>query len=285
MKTSLDCIPCMVNSFMNLLKTSPMPEAEKPEAMRKLLAFLAKTDYQASPPVLGRELHRLIRRELHNPDPYREIKIHYNRMMLEMVPQFEKMIAEAEDPFDTAMRLAIAGNVIDFGPQHRMDVQETISRVLHAELAIDDSPALRQEISRAKSLLYVGDNCGEIVLDKLFLEQINLPEMYFAVRGAPVINDVTVEDARITGIDDIAVIVSTGEDTPGAVWGTVSDEFRRLLSGVDLVISKGQGNLEGLSDAPRDIYFMLTVKCELVANLVGTTVGDFIVARRNPLSV
>ena len=156
---------------------------------------------------------------------------------------------------------------------------DTIDRVVHTDMAIDDSPRLRKELRDASTVLYVGDNCGEIVLDKLFIETIDHPNIYFAVRGKPVINDITVEDAEKVGMDRVAKIVTTGDDAPGAVWETASEDFKELFLSSDVVISKGQGNLEGLIDVRHNIYFLLVTKCDLIANRVGAKTGDFIVKR------
>ncbi|OPX32958.1 hypothetical protein B1H10_06730 [candidate division KSB1 bacterium 4484_188] len=276
---SLDCIPCTVNSFLRLIKTGMLPEESKEAAMRRLLAFLSRADFRQSPPALGREMHRMIREELNNSDPYREIKEKYNRMMLDLQPQFENQIETSTDSFDTAMRLAVAGNVIDFGPQAQMDIMETINRVTRAQFAIDDSQQLRDDLKSARTLLYLGDNCGEIVMDKLFLQTLGLPEMYFAVRGGPIINDVTIEDAKLVGMEDVATVITTGDDSPGVVWETASDEFKAIFNEADVIISKGQGNLEGLIDVPQNIYFLLVIKCDLVGELVETGVGEFVIKR------
>jgi len=281
MNISLDCIPCIVNSFRRLLQSGILPNAEKEPAMRRLLDFLARADYRQSPPALGRVMHRMIREVLKNPDPYKAIKEKFNTMMLGLYDDFQKMVRHADDPFDMAMRLAIAGNVIDFGPQHQLDVMDTMQRVVHADLAIDDSSQLRRDVQSASTILYVGDNCGEIVTDKLFIEMMNHPHIYFAVRGSPVINDVTVEDAQIVGMSQVAQIVTTGDDAPGAVWETASDDFKKLLLTADVVIAKGQGNLEGLIDVKHTIYFLLVTKCDLIANRVGAKTGDFIVKKKD----
>ncbi len=277
MNISLDCIPCSVSNFLKLLKTGVIPENAREPAMRHLLAFLSEADYQQSPPVLGREIHRMIRQELNNPDPYREIKNKYNRMILDVYSDFEKMVIAAEDPFDTAMRLAIAGNVIDFGSQHQFEVMETINRVVNAQIAIDDSQKLKEDLRSVKSLLYIGDNCGEIVLDKLFIETIKVTNTYFAVRSGPVINDITIDDAVKVGMDKIAKIITTGDNAPGAIWESTSDEFKQIFNKADVIISKGQGNLEGLIDVPGNIYFLFVSKCDLIAERVGAIKGDFIV--------
>ena len=277
MNISLDCIPCIVSNFLKLLKTGVLSEDTREPAMRRLLVFLSEADYQQSPPVLGREIHRMIRQELNNPDPYREIKDKYNRLILDMYSDLEKMVITAKDPFNTAMRLAIAGNVIDFGSQHQLDVLETINRVINAHIAIDDSQKLKEDLKSAKNLLYIGDNCGEIVLDKLFIEHIKVAKIYFAVRSGPVINDITIDDALRVGMDKISKIITTGDNAPGAVWESTSNEFKEVFNKADVIISKGQGNLEGLIDVPGNIYFLFVSKCDLIARRVGAIKGDFIV--------
>jgi len=280
---SLDCIPCILNSFLRLLKKDIIPQQRHEEAMRLLLSHLAQVDYHQSPASLGRDMHRLIRKILDNPDPYRDIKNASNKMMLDEYDLLRRRVQESDDPFQTALRLAIAGNVIDYGPQDQMDIWDTIDRVLQSPLAVDDSDALRQELSTCKQLLYIGDNCGEIVMDKLFLETIAHNNVYFAVRGAPAINDATREDALRVGIDKLATIVTTGDDAPGAVWETASRDFKDIVLASDVVISKGQGNLEGLMDVDHNIYYLFVAKCELIAGRVGASKGDFIV-KHNVLS-
>ncbi len=280
MNTEFKCIPCAVNSYLRLAETGVIPESRKEEILRRLLKFLSEVEYHYSPPVLGRMLHSLIRELLQNPDPYHQIKEKYNRMMLELYSSFEEMVDMSQDPFDTAMRLAIAGNVIDFGSQYQLDVMDTINGVMEAKLAIDDSLHLRNDLKHATNLLYIGDNCGEIVLDKLFLGSINLPKMYFVVRDGPIINDATLNDANMAGIEKVAKVITTGDDAPGAVWESTSKEFKDHFINADVIISKGQGNLEGLIDVPHDnIYFLLVTKCELIAELIGTQKGEFVVKK------
>ncbi|PID92408.1 MAG: hypothetical protein CSA96_03440 [Bacteroidetes bacterium] len=280
MNTQLECLPCALGSTLRLVRTDIVPPHMRVQLMRRISAFLAEADYSLSPPALGREIHRLIRAELGNPDPYREIKAHFNGLMLDHEAGFRELLTSSSDPFDTAMRLAIGGNVIDFGARYQFDVMETIRGALDVELALDDSPSLREALEAARSLLYIGDNCGEIVMDKLFLGQMAVPERRFVVRGGPIINDVTIGDALAIGIDELAEIVTTGDDSPGVVWENSSEDFRRQFHRADVVISKGQGNFEGLMDvAHPNLYFLLMTKCDLVAASIGTEKGSYVVKK------
>jgi hypothetical protein len=176
-----------------------------------------------------------------------------------------------------ALRFAIAGNVIDFGPNQPFDINNTLEQAKSIVLAIDDSRALQASLSQSKMLLYLGDNAGEIVMDRIFLETIQHPNVYFAVRGAPIINDALIEDAKLVGIDKIAHLITNGDDAPGTILETSSAEFRSLFEQADLIISKGQGNYEGLTANEKNIYFILMTKCDHVANHLGIKKGDFVV--------
>ena len=201
-------------------------------------------------------------------------------MMLDLYLSLEELVDRSPDPFNTAMRLAIAGNVIDFGSQYQFDVMNTINGVIGSKLAIDDSPQLRNDLKHAATLLYIGDNCGEIVLDKLFLETINLPRMDFLVRDGPIINDATLNDANMAGMETVVKFITTGDDAPGTVWESTSKEFKDHFTNADIVISKGQDNLEGLIDVPHDqIYFLLVTKCDLIAERIGKWKGEFVIKR------
>jgi uncharacterized protein with ATP-grasp and redox domains len=280
MNIQLECIPCTLNGYLRLVRAGLVPEAYQEVILRRMLHLFSTMDYNQSPPVLGSRMHAMIREALDHPDPYHQIKEEYNHMMMDHYAKFESMVRRSVDPFDMAMRMAIAGNVIDFGSQVQMDIMNTLHRVMDAELAIDHSRQLRLDLEQAESLLYIGDNCGEIVLDKLFLSMLDVPLKYFAVRNSPIINDVTYEDAILTGMDQVAKIISTGDHSPGAVWASTSAQFRQVFSNADVVISKGQGNLEGLLDVTHaKIYFLLVTKCDLIARRVGTGKEEFIVKK------
>ena len=203
MKLGKDCFPCIISNFLKLLSIHQIPAEKEENLLRHFLTYLASADYEVSPPVFGREMHRMIRKQLNNNDPYASIKKHYNQLMLNNYVHFKNMIEKAGNPYHMALRLAIAGNVIDFGSQQQFDIAETLERITFTNPSIDDSQDLWNSLRKAQTLLYIGDNCGEIVLDKLFLETIAVPNKYFAVRGQPVLNDITLEDAKFVGIDKI----------------------------------------------------------------------------------
>jgi len=283
LKVTYDCIPCAIGSLITLFKQGLVAEEKQEPAMRALLEYLSKIDYKQSPPLLGQQMHRIIRDVLGNSDPYFEIKQRFNWLMLDFYPNLKKLVDEAGDPFQMALRLAIAGNVIDFGPNQPFDITKTLEQAKSIVLTIDDSKSLQTSIARSKILLYIGDNAGEIVMDRIFLETIQHQNLYFAVRGAPIINDATIEDAQLVGIDKMAKVISNGDDAPGTILENTSDEFRKIFDMADLIISKGQGNYEGLNGCQRNIFFILMVKCDHIANHLGVRKGDFLVKRSGGL--
>ena len=273
-----DCINCAVGSLLTLFKKGLVAEEKQEIAMRALLNHLSSADLKQSPPNLGRDMHRIIRDVLEDPDPYDRIKKESNETLLKYYPQFAEEVRSDPDPFQLALRMAIAGNIIDFGPNHTFDWRETMERARSIDLSIDHSVQLKQDLHNAGMVLYIGDNAGEIVMDKLLLETIDHSNVYFGVRGSPIINDITAEDARAIGINDIATVISNGDNTPGTLLGNVSEEFRRIFNSADLIISKWQGNFEGLVGCGAPVYYLLIAKCEHVANFLNARVGDFILA-------
>jgi uncharacterized protein with ATP-grasp and redox domains len=279
MKITFHCIPCIVNNYLRLTQNGSIPEVKQEIILRRLLDFLSKTDYDQSPPVLGQKLQHLLSEFTHNPDPYKKLKEKSNAMLSQRYLELQKVVENSSDPFDSAMRLAIAGNVIDFGSQYQFDVFDTIEYALGSTLAIDDSLRLRKDLDTAESVLYIGDNAGEIVLDKLFLRTMGHPNVTYVVRGGAAINDATLEDASLVGIDKYAKVITTGDDTPGVVWETSSEEFQKAFEKADVVISKGQGNFEGLSTIKHNIYFLLVVKCDLITKQIGLEAESLVVMR------
>lgn len=276
-KTSYDCIPCAISSLITLFKKGLVPQEDQNKTMRTMLDYLSKTDFDQSPPLLGRGIHRKIREVLNNPDPYKEIKNKSNSLMLKYYPELKATVDRASVPFILAMRLAIAGNIIDYGPNNKFDIAATIKKAQSIQLAVDFSAQLKEELANANVVLYLGDNAGEIVMDRIFIETIQHKNLYFAVRGAPIINDVTMADAKAVGIDKIAHIISNGDDSPGTILDNTSNEFLSIFNKADLIISKGQGNYESLSDCEKKIFFLLLVKCDHLANHLNVKKGDFLV--------
>jgi len=274
------CFFCFARAFEKLLEEEKLTLAEKNCFTREMAMLYGKTQDNFSAPVYSRELHQILKRYSKNEDPYFEVKKQSNDQVLNLYPTVKQLVFDSENPFDTALRLAIAGNIIDFAVGHQHNLDSTIEKVMKSDFAINDSTSLREDLAKAKKVLYLGDNSGEIVLDKLFIETIMHPNLVFAVRGAPVINDVTLDDAHYVGMNQVAEVISNGYDAPSTILDKCSIEFQKHFYGADVIISKGQGNLEGLlhkTDKP--VFFLLMVKCDVIAETLGVKKGDFVVMK------
>lgn len=275
------CYFCFARAFERLLEKENLPPEEKKSFAGDMFGLFEKGESGFLIPEMSRELHVLLKQHSNDPDPYKEQKKQSNDLVLSMYPELKDLVFHSGNYFDTSLRLAIAGNIIDYGISNSFDLHSTIDKVLNSDFAIDDSLELKQSLSEAKTVLFLGDNCGEIVFDKLFIETIMHPNLIYAVRGEPVINDVTLEDARYIGMDRVADLVSNGYDAPSTLLEHCSPEFLEVFNRVDVVISKGQGNLEGLlGKTDKEVYFLLMVKCEVIADALGVKKGDFLVKKQ-----
>ncbi|MFP4664712.1 MAG: damage-control phosphatase ARMT1 family protein [Bacteroidales bacterium] len=279
-----DCMLCQLKSISRHIKTVSISETDRLEIIREFLAYLSSVDKNTTNPEMAAQLNRLI--AAHHPEKeiYRREKEKFNQAMLDLYDTWHHKATQSDNPLHTAMKLAIAGNIIDFGPDHEFNAEDVINSVLESDLAVDDSNDMFDDISKAKNILYLADNAGEIVMDRLFISLISHPGLKVAVRGKPVLNDVVMEDARYVGIDKLVPVINNGTDIPSTVLKKCSPEFMEAYNKADLIISKGQGNLEGLiSERDKNIYFLFTVKCDAIAKLTSTQKGNFVVMHAHRL--
>ena len=282
MRTYFDCIPCFIRQALDSIRLITDDEDIAEQVMRKVLRLACKMDLRQSPPAMGREIHRIIRKLTGNHDPYREIKKRFNRLALKMYPELKQQVEISTDPFQTAVRLAIAGNIIDFGVNSVLEqsyVEKTIADSLTEPLDMRALEEFRSETARAKDILYLGDNAGEIVFDRLLIEQLPCENITFVVKAGPIINDATMEDAKIAGLTEMVNVIDNGSDAPGTILESCSEAFRRQFSEADLVISKGQGNYETLSDVDKDVFFVLRAKCPVISRHLGCEVGSLVLVK------
>jgi uncharacterized protein with ATP-grasp and redox domains len=276
------CFFCFARAFEKMLEEATISREEKNSFTHRMASLYSKCATNFSAPVFSRELHQILMLYTNNPDPYKEVKKNSNDLVLSMYPAFKEKLLNAEDPFETALRLAIAGNIIDFALGNNFDLNATIEKVLTTNFAIDNSVELKAALTQAKAVLYLGDNAGEIVFDKLFIETIMHPNLTYAVRGSAIINDATLADAHYVGIEKVADVISNGYDAPSTIVDKCSEEFQQLFENADVIISKGQGNLEGLlQNTDKEIFFLLMVKCDVIAEVLNVKKGDFVVIKKS----
>ncbi|OQY08177.1 MAG: hypothetical protein B6I22_01550 [Desulfobacteraceae bacterium 4572_123] len=279
MKTYYECIPCLLRQTVDAVRFASDDPKIHEAVLREVLKLAADMDLRQTPPMMARNIHRTIRRYSGNDDPYLQVKQDFNRMALNLYPDLKKRVTQSPDPVSTAVRLAIAGNMIDFGARRDMDqdfVLAGIQNALTCDL-VGDIQAFKNAVNRADRILYLGDNTGEIVFDRLLIETLPSDKIIFAVRGYPVLNDATIEDTKEVGLFNIVKVIDNGSDAPGTILEDCSPEFAEHFNAADFVIAKGQGNYETLSDADKRIFFLLQAKCPVIAADIGCEVGRLIV--------
>ncbi len=252
------------------------PELQQ-EILRTVLRIAAEGDYQKPPPEISAEFFRAIVELTGVADPHAEAKQRSNEEVMKLLPELRREVEESPRPLETAMRMAIAGNIIDFGTPHGQKdnrLLDVIEHAAQAEICMDSFAAFQQRASDAKLILYLADNCGEAVLDRLLIEQLSSNKVVFAVRGKPILNDITPAEVPQVGIDQICRVVDNGSDVPGTIFEQCSSQFRELFDQADMIISKGQGNFETLQDSGREIFFLMKVKCAVVAEETGLPLGS-----------
>lgn len=287
MRTQLDCLSCFVRQSLEAAREITSDERVIEASMREVLATAATFDYDLSPPEMGQIIHRVLRRNVNHPDPYQEIKTRSTQRALASVDGIRDRINGAKDTFETALRFAIAGNIMDFALTTLWDddrIDDSLEKALRQPLDTRITRRLEEDIRGADTVLYLGDNAGETVFDRLFIERFpGAAKVVYAVKGGPIINDATLEDARDAGLDHVAELLENGNDAPGTVLSQVSEEFMRIYERADVVIAKGQANFETLNTADRDIYFLTQMKCPTIAESYGYKVGDWIVTTTEEL--
>lgn len=285
MKTYLECIPCFLNQAVYMAQTGTADESLQKEIVGDVVRAIPEFGFDDSPPAMARRIHQIMERRLGPQDFYKEIKYQSNVKALEIYPYLKAMVERASDRMLKAAEVAIVGNVIDYGAKNTLDIEKDVDRFLesddlHAGKTVFDYDAFQEDIAQAKTILYLGDNAGETVFDRVLIEEIPAEKkVIFAVREKPVINDALMEDAVMCGIGQTAEIMSSGVDAPGTILELCSERFLDVFASADMVISKGQGNYETLTDASRRIYFLFRAKCPVIARHAKVPVGDIVLMK------
>lgn len=277
-----ECIPCFINQVLRFMKHEGEKNKDLDEKiLREVMHTLGDIDYSISPPEMTRKIFNIVERYYGSKDIYINEKVDSNNYIMGMYSKLKNIINNSQDPFDSAMRLAITGNIIDFGAN-----PEFMNEKIHEdiEIALNDpsisSDLLKEEVRKSKKILYIGDNAGEIVFDKLFIEQLPLEKVIFSVRGSFILNDALVEDALNVGMDKLVPVIENGSNYPGTVLSDCTNDFVKVFYDSDLVICKGQGNYETLSNIDHNIIFMLRIKCPVVSRDLNYPIGGHYIGKR-----
>jgi len=282
MKTHLECIPCFIKQSLEAARMATEDSSLHEEVLKKVMKHLQNISFSDSPPELSREVHSIIRNVTRSQDPYKKVKNQSNEMAKKLYPHLKKLVNKADDTLLMAIKLAIVGNVIDFGTTNRFNVDEMIDNAVKKEFVDEDYSRFKEVLKQSKTVLYLADNTGEIFFDKLLIEELSKKgkKIIYVVKANPIINDALTEDAMFAGIDKYATIIKgdIGQDksTPGIILKYASSEFLEHFDSADMVICKGQGNYESLNDSNREVFFLLMVKCPLVAQDIQTQMARLV---------
>ncbi|MCB2181200.1 MAG: DUF89 family protein [Desulfobulbaceae bacterium] len=288
MKTTLDCLPCFLKQTLNTARLSTSSAQIQKKIMSEALSLIKTFEQHLSPPENATRLYRLIAELSGCEDPFSRKKHESNQFALDLQSSIKEKINTATDPLFAALRFSIAGNIIDYGSPHDFDIKKTIYNALNQPLVINDYAALQTDLNEAQTILYLGDNSGEIVFDGIVIEHLD-GDVIFAVKEKAILNDALRQDANQCGLDRLCRVITNGTGCPGTPLQSCSQEFQKIFHAADCIISKGQGNFETLSEVDAPIYFLLTVKCPVVKDHVtemsGRKVacGDMILMRQPPM--
>lgn len=275
MKTYLDCLPCFMNQALRAGRIATKDEHKIKQLLDEVGTLIQEIPMENTPPETGELIYKKVSEITGNYDPYKKIKTKNIEHALHLYPNLKQKVKESEDSLLTAIRLAVAGNVIDLGIDKEFDIVKDVEIILHQEFSVFDYELFKRELNKAKEILYIGDNSGEAVFDKILIEELGKP-VTFVVREIPVINDITFKEAELIGIDKIAKVISSGTTAPGTILKNCNDDFLEKFKDADMIISKGQGNYEGLSGIDRSIFFLLKAKCPVIARNIGVKENDII---------
>lgn len=284
MRTLLECVPCFLRQSLDACRMVTDDPVVHEQVLRETLRLVAEMPFERPPPWMGQRIHKLLREATGNRDPYAEVKRRSNALALALYPVLKKHVRGSSDAFATAVGLAIAGNVIDFGCRNQVDddeVRKAVEDAMHFPLNEAAVADLHQAIEGARDILYLADNAGEIVFDRLLIEQMPQDRVTLVARGGPVINDATREDVEAAGLDSLVPVIDNGSDVPGTILESCSAAFRARFAQCDLVIAKGQGNYETLEGEDQNIFFLLKVKCPVIAGDIGCDIGQTLVRRKD----
>ena len=276
MQTYLECYTCIVRMAIEAGFLVGANEEQRRQIVKESLRILLDAPFEMKPPQLGDPIHRKVREITGNADPYLKLKQQSTQQALQMIPDLKRKIHSSKDPLETAVRLSVAGNIMDFGVRKEFDLDVVVEQVLTQPFAYWDYPSLREALQKTPWVLYLADNSGETVFDRLLIEQLKVP-VYYVVKSGPIINDATRVEAISAGIDQVATIIECGSDTPGTFLERSSEEFLNLYHTAAVIIAKGQAQYEMLSEEGPRLFFLLQAKCAILARDLNVPQDSFVV--------
>lgn len=276
----LECLVCMLKQGMNAARVATDDVVLQEKAVREISTLIKNMDLNMSPAYVSQPAYEMVAEITGNPDPFKELRKQTNQAALELVPQLKQIIQASSDPLYTAFHVSVAGNAIDLGIGHEFDMSEMVQKIIETPFTIDCYEKFKQDLESAKSILFLSDNSGEIVFDRLLVEQLvnTKIDIKYCVKSGPIINDAMMEDAKTAGITELVEVMETGSNDIGVNFEKSSQAFLDEFNSADIIIAKGHGNFETCCDLPNNIYFILKAKCIVVANQLGVEEGSIVFA-------
>ncbi len=290
MKIYHECIPCHVRAAVSSVKLLTDDEKIINDVIHKSLLKASEFETYENLFELYYDIQQIVKENSPEKDPYKDFKKEFNELCLSLEDEMKDIIKKSESPFEAGLRICLAGNSIDVMQGYNIVdmsvLRKTIDNALVQPLDTEVVRKFEVEVKKADKILFVGDNAGEIVFDKVFIELLNNNykrenSITYSVRGGYTLNDSTIDDARMVGIDKVAKVITTGIDMPAAHLPLCSEEFIGVYRDAGLVIAKGQGNLEALLGEDKNMFFLLKIKCNTIAKILNNrnAVNDIVLVR------
>ena len=272
------CIPCIVKQAYNFaqLFTNGNKDIQL-KIIQEVCSEVQIIDETSSAALFSKKMQAVIEKYYGTDNPYKEIKEENIRKAEKYFKFIKVMVEDSTDKLDTAMRAAIIGNVIDFAANPNFNIDYEINRIMSDNINLSSLPKFKEDYYNAESILYIGDNYEEAFFDKFLLNELLPKNIVFAVRSKPILNDITLEDAKQLEIDKLCKVIESGSTIAGTYLNECTPEFLDIYHNADIVISKGQGNYETLINETRPIYFLFKIKCEVISQRCGYPVGKGII--------
>ena len=281
MNISPDCISCIFNQALRVTKVLALEDRKSKELLDLAASHLPTFSLEKTPPSNATPLYEDMAKLLETDDIYREIKKKSIEQAERLKPRCEEILLNSSDKFLTATKIAVVGNVIDLASEVMYDLDEEVAKVMESSFAIDDSERLFHDLKKSKKVVYLADNAGENIFDAIYIaflkEYFKDIEIFYFVRGNPIINDLTMQDMENDILHTLTTVVDSGVSTPGLVYHDMSADAKALFESADCIISKGMGNYECLStNTTHPLYFLLKIKCNVVSNSLNCKLGAII---------
>ncbi|MDD3374340.1 MAG: ARMT1-like domain-containing protein [Candidatus Omnitrophica bacterium] len=283
MLTYKECVPCFIRQIDEAAYLVTKDKAIQEQIIKEARGLIESIDFSMPPPQMAQNIYRMIERKMGRQDPYYQIKKKSNAMALSLYSRLKEKVKKSSDRLLTALEIAISGNIIDYGAKNSLDIEKEIDNLFTKDFSDEDKIVFQYEkfksdLAETDEILYLADNAGEVVFDRILIEELSkTKKITYVVREKPIINDALIEDALECGIDKIAKVISSGSDAPGTILGECDPQFVDMFNKSNLIISKGQGNYETLSALESHlIYFLFKAKCPVVARNAGVSVGNIV---------